>query len=141
MPFLSFRLFNTYGKNFNFESNYTGVIGKFISNHIKNKKLIIYGNGNQTRSFVHVDDVCRVLIKGAESKYSYKIFNLGSKNYISIKQLAKKISKNIKYIPEKKETLNIQGVKKKIRDYLNFSPKIKLDVGIKSLMNYYKIND
>ena len=50
---------------------------------------------------VHVDDVCRVLIKGAESKYSYKIFNLGSKNYISIKQLAKKISKNIKYIQKK----------------------------------------
>ena len=139
VPFLSFRLFNTYGKNFNFESNYTGVIGKFISNHIKNKKLIIYGNGNQTRSFVHVDDVCRVLIKGAESKYSYKIFNLGSKNYISIKQLAKKISKNIKYIPEKKGDIKHSRCKeKKIRDYLNFSPKIKLDVGIKSLMNYYK---
>ena len=112
MPFLSFRLFNTYGKNFNFESNYTGVIGKFISNHIKNKKLIIYGNGNQTRSFVHVDDVCRVLI-GAESKYSYKIFNLGSKNYISIKQLAKKFQRTLNIFQKKKETLNIQGVKKK----------------------------
>ena len=139
IPFLSFRLFNVYGKNFNFESNYTGVIGKFISNLLKNKKLIIYGDGKQTRSFVHVDDVSRALIMGANSKFSYEIFNLGNQSYVSIKQIASYISKNVKYTPRKKGDIKHSRCNvTKIKNYLGFTPKIKLRDGIKNLINYYR---
>lgn len=139
VPFLSFRLFNVYGKNFNFTSDYTGVISKFIANHLKNKKLIIYGDGNQTRSFIHVDDVCRALISGAKSKFSYEIFNLGNQTFTSIKQLARLFSSNIKYEKKRKGDIKHSRCKvTKIKDYLNFSPKIKLSDGIKNLINFYE---
>ena len=141
IPFLSFRLFNVYGKNFDFESNYTGVIGKFIANHLNNKNLIIYGDGKQTRSFIHVDDVSRALIMGANSKTSYEIFNLGNPRYISIKQLARHISKNVKYMAKKKGDIKSSRCKiTKIKNYLKFSPQIRLNDGIKNLINYYKRN-
>lgn len=139
IPFISFRLFNVYGKNFDFDSSYTGVIGKFIANYLNNKKLIIYGDGKQIRSFVHVDDVSNALILGANSKINYEIFNLGNPRYISIKQLARHISKNVKYMAKKKGDIKSSRCKvAKIKNYLKFSPQIRLKDGIKNLINYYK---
>lgn len=138
VPFLSFRLFNVHGKNFNFKYNYTGVIGKFISKLLKKKNLIIYGNGNQTRSFIHVDDVCRALIVGAKSRINYEIFNLGSKNYVSINKLAKYFSNNIIYKSKKKDDIKHSKSKiAKIEKKLKFLPKIKLKNGIKKLIDFY----
>ena len=139
IPFLSFRLFNVYGKNFNFNSNYTGVIGKFIKNYLRRKKIPIYGNGKQTRSFIHVDDVCRALIKGARSGLKFEIFNLGNKTSVSINKLAREFSDDIVYLPKKKGDINHSKCKTtKVEKSLNFLPQIKLKDGIKNLISLYR---
>jgi len=56
---LGLRYFNVYGKRQDPNSPYTGVISKFIERYQKKEPLIIYGDGEQSRDFIHVEDVVR----------------------------------------------------------------------------------
>ena len=51
------RIFNTYGPRLNINDG--RVISNFINQSLRNKKLSIYGDGKQTRSFCYVDDMVR----------------------------------------------------------------------------------
>lgn len=86
------RLFNVYGPGQN--PQYAGVITSFLNRALKNEPLIIYGDGEQTRDFIYVDDVARVIeffIK--ENIFDNETYNVGSGNPVSIKELAKTIIK------------------------------------------------
>ena len=56
---LSLRYFNVYGSRQNPDSPYSGVISRFLDAWQKNEELTIFGNGLQTRDFIHVQDVAR----------------------------------------------------------------------------------
>ena len=65
------------------------VIPAFINSAIKNKPLVVYGNGKQTRTFLHVNDAVDVIERIIEENFG-NIYNLGGKENISIGSLAKK---------------------------------------------------
>lgn len=81
------RFFNVYGDGQNKE--YAGVIAKFIDAIEQKKPLTIYGDGNQTRDFVHVKDMAKVLINACltDSKYPEPI-DIGKGDADSISRLA-----------------------------------------------------
>jgi len=83
-----FRLFNVYGED---QSDvYAGVIKKFVNSARQNKPVLIYGKGDQTRDFIHVNDVIEYIdraIKNIEGKKG-EIYNIGTGITISIKQLS-----------------------------------------------------
>ena len=95
------------------------------------KPLIIYGDGKQSRDFVHVNDVVNANYKALLSNLTGEVFNVGfGKNY-TINFLASLISSNIKHTKkregEARETLaNIANIKKK----LNWEPKIDIKTGL-----------
>ena len=86
------RIFNTYGPRLNFNDG--RVISNFINQSLRNKKLSIYGDGKQTRSFCYVDDMVSGLMKLMESTYSRPV-NLGNEQEITIFDLALLISNKI----------------------------------------------
>lgn len=101
---LILRLFNVYGQGQNPE--YAGVITAF-NNAIKNNQpLTIYGDGEQTRDFISVNDVCNYISKFISAEIKNEIFNIGTGNSISINSLAKQFSKNIIYKDARKEVRN-----------------------------------
>lgn len=55
---ISLRLSNCYGP---YSDHKTSVVAKFIRRARQGKPLIIYGDGNQTRDFIHVQDTCRAI--------------------------------------------------------------------------------
>ena len=59
------RLFNVYGIGQSPE--YAGVITKFLSDIKSNNSLTIFGDGSQTRDFVHVNDVVSAIILSIDS--------------------------------------------------------------------------
>ena len=131
--FISLRLFNVYGPKSS-NSNYSGVITKFANLQKKGKPLTIFGNGNQTRSFIHVNDVVEAIIKATKSNLKKDVFNVGYSKSISIKKLAKIFNSKIKFqkaIPG--EIQNSDANINKIRKILNFKPKINLQTGIRNL--------
>lgn len=84
---IGLRYFNVYGIGQN--SSYAGVITKFLEN-IKNKKpIIINGDGNQKRDFIHVKDIAKANIVAMESKIEDGFFNIGTGITTSINDLSK----------------------------------------------------
>jgi UDP-glucose 4-epimerase len=55
------RFFNVFGVGQAYDSPYSGVITQFVANAVAGRPLTIYGDGRQTRDFVHVRDVVRAI--------------------------------------------------------------------------------
>ena len=131
------RLFNVYGPRQE-RSLYGGVIAKFIDALKSGKVPIIFGDGEQTRDFVYVDDVVDALILASRrSECAGMTFNIGSGIETSINQIAYKLIKifglNIKPIylnaragDVRRSYANIN----KARDILEFKAKIPLEIGL-----------
>ena len=135
MPSISLRFFNVYGPRLNVSSQYGAVISNFLFQKKNNKPLTIVGDGKQTRDFIHVDDLVNAFLKILKSKYTNKIYNLGSGKKTSINSIARIFNGKKKFIPmrpgEPKDSLaNISKLKKDI----NWKPKISIEQGIKNLL-------
>ena len=134
-PAISLRLFNVYGPRSLANSSYSSVISIFLKLKNKKKPLTIFGNGKQTRDFIHVSDVADIMIKSAESNTYNGIFNIGSQMSASINKIAKIFKSKIKYLPSRKgepthSKANITKIKKKLK----WKPKISINKGIKLLI-------
>ncbi|MCD6039883.1 MAG: wbgU [Gammaproteobacteria bacterium] len=66
---LGLRYFNVYGSRQVPDSPYSGVVSKFIDRYQKNEPLIIFGDGQQSRDFIHVTDVARANWQAVQSDY------------------------------------------------------------------------
>jgi UDP-N-acetylglucosamine 4-epimerase len=71
------RYFNIYGPRQDMLGDYSAVIAKWIKNMLTNQPIIIYGTGETTRDFIHVEDIVRANIYAATNKTN-KIINVGS---------------------------------------------------------------
>lgn len=86
------------------KTNYiNSVINNFIQSALSknNTPLYVDGIGNQTRNFLHIDDFCNALYIIMNININNEIFNIGSVNNYSIKELATliiKLTNTTKYI-------------------------------------------
>ena len=108
----------------------------------KKKKIEVWGDGKQTRSFMFIDDCIEGILKIFFSKFSNPI-NLGSSERVSINQMIKIIEKIALIKLEKKYLLNKpKGVRgrssdnKLIKKILNWEPSTKLNVGLERTYNW-----
>lgn len=67
MQSLGLRYFNVYGDRQDARSPYSGVISRFLSQYQNNLPLTVYGNGEQSRDFIHVSDVARANLQALQS--------------------------------------------------------------------------
>ena len=142
---------NLYGQNDNYDSLNSHVLAALIKKIVlakkQNKKsFIVWGTGNPKREFLHVDDLSDATVKImnlSKKKYikiageKFPFINIGSGSDISIKDLAKKISKIVgfkgKMIFDKSKP---DGTFRKLMDNtklrkIKWKPKISLNSGIK----------
>jgi UDP-glucose 4-epimerase len=135
------RYFNVYGPNQSKE--YAGVITNFIDRAKKNEDIVIYGDGNQVRDFVHVQDVARAnLLAMNYDKSSFEIFNIASGEEITINELARMIvdltnsKSKIVYKENRQGDIYYSGANiDKAKKLLNFFPKVNLRQGLLSIIN------
>jgi len=130
------RYFNVYGPNQRFDA-YGNVIPIFVFHSLQMEPLIIYGDGEQTRDFVHVSDVVQANIKAADTVGLSGAFNIASGKSITINQLVAIISKankgktKVEHRPERKGDVrhslaNISLAHQKI----GYAPSVDLESGI-----------
>ena len=137
---ISLRLFNVYG---NGQSSEAGVIRKFLKNISKETPLEIFGDGTQTRDFVHVSDVIRAFycaIKNIEAKRG-EVYNIGSGSATSINELASLLisskEKDLQVIHKPALEGEIKDSKADIslaKNDIGYSPQILLSDGLASLV-------
>lgn len=90
-----------------------GVIYDFISKLKKNpNQLEILGNGNQKKSYLYIDDCIEGMIIGVKNaKERFEIFNIGSSDWIAVKEIAEIICEKMKVRPVFKFTGGKRGWK------------------------------
>jgi nucleoside-diphosphate-sugar epimerase len=80
------RYFNVYGKN-QFFNPYSNVLPIFAKRALNGKPLTIYGNGEQTRDFIDVEDVVSANLLALDKEVN-GVFNIGTGVATSINELA-----------------------------------------------------
>jgi len=84
------RLFNTTGPRQT--GAYGMVLPRFVGQALAGEPLTVYGDGSQTRCFCHVQDVVEALCKLLEEPRAVgEVFNVGSTEEVSIKELAERV--------------------------------------------------
>jgi len=83
IPIISLRYFTAYGPKQRPDMAFT----RFFLSIIKDKKLIIFGNGEQTRDFTYVDDVVKATMNAAASDHVGEILNIGGGSVFSLMQI------------------------------------------------------
>ena len=84
----SLRYFNVYGERQRSDSPYSGVVAKFKENLMRRKPILIYGNGQQKRDFVHVSKVAEAnLLIGSLDDLKGEVFNVATGISITLFEL------------------------------------------------------
>ena len=134
------RPFNAYGTRMPITGIYTSAVATFIDVLKNDKPLQMFGDGNQRRDFVYIDDIVEQMVLMAHSDVHGQAFNCGfGKNY-SINELYDLICKIMgkKVIPnrtppqfEPNQTLaDISEAK----EWLNWEPKVDLEEGLRRII-------
>ena len=89
---VALRYFNVYGPRQRFDE-YGNVIPIFAAGVARGDALVVFGDGEQTRDFIHVEDVARVNALALESATAVGSFNLGTGTRMSINALAGSIQR------------------------------------------------
>jgi len=138
------RYFNVYGPNQRFDA-YGNVIPIFVYKMLHNEPIIVYGDGNQTRDFVNVNDIVQANINSANSYDVNEAFNIASGQRVSINHLITLITENyskeikIGYVDKRPGDVmhslaDISFAKHKI----HFDPKVNLKSGIQEYVEWAK---
>jgi UDP-glucose 4-epimerase len=145
IPFVSMRIFNTYGPR---QPRY--VMFDFL-NKLKNNphRLEVLGTGEQMRDYCYVTDTVNAFILAAEKENTAgESFNIAGGNPISIRELAEKMVRilglegntEIYYTRKswKGDIVRLVADISKIKNKLGFEPKVELENGILRLTEYFE---
>ena len=143
LRYITLRLFNVYGPDQN--PSYAGVITRFVESASMGRPPTIYGDGSQTRDFIHVLDVARAIELAIEKRPLEEAINIGSGRSISILELAKIVMRLAEIevepvfdIKRPGDIMHSCADIRKAREVLGFEPKISLEDGIKELLMMQK---
>jgi UDP-glucose 4-epimerase len=137
------RYFNVYGPRQPETGAYALVLGIFLNRRAENKVLEIHGAGSQRRDFIHVRDVVSANIlaleHGREKGVRGEIFNVGSGENLSVKELADMISPNQVHTEARKgDAAATLADISRIKAALGWSPKVSFAEGLKELITLTK---
>lgn len=136
------RYFNVYGPR-QAMGQYAGVMVKFFERLRHGRPPIIYGDGEQTRDFVHVRDVVDATLRALTSRRAPgEIFNVGTGRATSINELCKIFLREMGkpelkpiYRPAKiGDIRRSQADVSKAKKLLGYRPRVRLELGIKELI-------
>ena len=139
------RIFNTYGPRM--DKNDGRVVSNFINQCLEGNNITIYGEGSQTRSFCYVDDTVEGLIRLMNQEETIGPINIGNPYEMTIKELAEKclimIETQSTMIYEElpsDDPMKRQPDISKAKKYLDWSPQMKLEDGLKRTIEYFRNN-
>jgi len=146
---VSLRYFNVYGprQRFDIQSAYGGAITIFTNRLLKNMPPIIYGDGEQTRDFIYIQDVVKANMLALKTKNAAgEVFNIGTGTNVSVKQVAntlkeimnRKNLKNVHADPRPTDIRHGYADISKAKKILEFNPKFSLKEGLVKLVDWYR---
>ena len=125
-----------------------GVVAIFTMRMLKNQDCIIFGDGNQSRDFVFVEDVARANLLALHYEPQEDIlpvFNIATSIPTTVNEIFKTLKELVSYdkdpVYEKKregEVYKIYLSFEKARKYLGWSPRFSIKEGLKMTVEWFK---
>ncbi len=119
------------------------VMFRFIQWLMEGKTVRIFGNGEQTRGFTHLEDIAQGTL-AALKPLGYEIINLGGHETVSINQLLTMFEKltgqraKVEYLPPHPADMSANWADVgKAQRLLNWKPTVTLQEGLQDLVNWY----
>jgi len=146
MEIINLRYFNVFGPRQSLDDEYAVVIPKFINCLLNDKAPPIYGDGNQERDLIYINNVVDINIKSLEQEsISSKVFNVGSGMPNSVNNLFKNLKDIIgSKIEPDYQPLRLGDVRKtyadmqKAKELLNFSSKVDFIQGLEETVKWFR---
>lgn len=150
LPTIIVRIFNTVGPRQS--GAYGMVIPRFIDQALSGQPITVYGDGEQVRSFIWVEDTVRALVGLMENpEANGGVFNIGSEEETTIKELAQTIksktgsSSQIVYVPyHQAYGIGFEDIRfrvpdiSKLRTTVGFKPSLNKDQIIDRIIQHHK---
>lgn len=141
IQYTSLRYFNTYGIK-QTPSDYVGVTTIFINQVLSGKPMTVFGDGNQTRDFIWVEDITDANLLAAFSDVQ-GIYNIGSGKQLSVNDIAKAIQNElggkIDHLPAPPGEIDhiVADITKAKKD-LGYEPKGEFNKILPNLIEWWK---
>ncbi len=145
------RLTNTYGPRMRVKDERQTFLGIWLRRLIEGQPVRIFGDGNQERDFNFIADVIDALLLAAETlEGNGRIFNLGSREVVSLRQLAELLLEvngggeieTVEFPPARK-SIDIGSYFSDFRlisTTLGWQPRVSLREGLRATLEFYRQN-
>ncbi|MDX1994576.1 MAG: SDR family oxidoreductase [bacterium] len=142
------RYFNVFGARQDPRSQYAAVIPIFITAMLKGESPTIYGDGLQSRDFIHIENVVHGNLLASDApEAAGHVMNLATGTRITLLELVERLNRllgtNIAPIHEAPRPGDIRHSGASIQraqDLLDFSPVIDLDTALARTIDWYRTN-
>lgn len=139
------RIFNAYGPGQAAPPSHAPVIPQFVRQALTGGSVVIFGNGEQTRDFVYVDDVVQALIAAATAQAQGLIINIGAGREVSVKELVRGLEEILRrQVASLFSTAQDGGVSRMRADIslaqrlLGFTPQVTIEEGLEMMVAHYQ---
>ena len=145
VPSAGMRFFSVYGPREESKKQYANMVSQFLWQMRRGEEPVIYGDGSQTRDFIHVHDVVRALRLAMASDFQ-GVLNVGTGRACSFNEVIGMINTELgtdikqKYVenPIKNYVRDTLADTSKCREALGFQARISLEEGIRGLVVGYR---
>lgn len=143
MNTVALRFSNVYGP---YSYHKGSVVAQFFRNLMEGERLIVFGDGEQTRDFLYVSDLVDAILLADEAETPGEVFQIASGRETSVRALVDTMKRvlpavnfEIRYEPARAGEIsrNYASVDK-ARRLLGYDPKTKLDDGLKSTWQWFQ---
>jgi dTDP-glucose 4,6-dehydratase len=136
------RIFNTYGPRMRVRDG--RAVPAFISQALRNEDVTVFGDGSQTRSFTYITDLVDGIIRLMLSNVNDPV-NIGNPREMTLKDLAETIIRmtgsksRLVYRPLPEDDPKVrQPDITRARTLLGWEPKVSLEAGLKTTIEYFR---
>lgn len=139
---VALRIFNAYGRWQAIPPSHPPVVPQFLKQALSGGSLVIFGDGQQRRDFVYIDDVVDALVAAATAPaVDRQIINVGSGQEVSINDLARLVlqitGRKANVITNEQQS---GGIRRMVADLhraralLGYQPQVDLETGLRLLL-------
>jgi UDP-N-acetylglucosamine/UDP-N-acetyl-alpha-D-glucosaminouronate 4-epimerase len=143
---IALRFFNVFGPRQDPGSPYSGVLSIFMTCLLERRAPTIFGDGEQSRDFIYVEDVVNLLLKAAASEgLSGRVFNAGNGGRITLNQTWKLLQEmeGVR-LPAHYAPARVGDVRDSQADisaavrYLGYAPRFTFEAGLRETLEWYR---
>ena len=149
LPCVALRYFNVYGPRQDPKSDYAAAIPRFTTRLLKGQRPIVFGDGLQTRDFVHISDVVRAnLLAATSDKAPGEVVNVASGVSSSLIDLMATLKQVIgpsavgleieHQAPRAGDLRESSADISKARAVLGYEPRVQLKEGLAGVVEFFR---